>query len=98
MTLTLQPMPPSEYVLTLARMPKRLTRNALSEGVGLKVQQVVITASTDLGSTPCSACRAWGLKGHGLGGAAGGDDRVNRLGVGALRRMQRRRASLKPSI
>ena len=59
MTLALQPMPPSEYVFTPGRSPKRLTTNALSEGVGLKVQHVVITASTDAGSMPCAI--TWGL-------------------------------------
>ncbi len=59
MTLALQPMPPSEYVLTSCRSPKRLTTNALSEGVGLNVQHVVMTASTEPGSMP------WRRPGHG---------------------------------
>jgi len=59
MTLALQPMPPSEYVLTSCRSPKRFTTNALSEGVGLNVQHVVMTASTELASMP------WRRPGHG---------------------------------
>ena len=59
MTLALQPMPPRLYVFTPGRSPKRLTTNALSEGVGLNVQHVVMTASTDVGLMPCDATWMW---------------------------------------
>ena len=52
MTEAAQPMPPRWYVLMLCFILKWFTTAADSDGTGLNVQQLVISASTSFGFSP----------------------------------------------